>query len=148
MNKDYKLVTTLRVRYSETDQMGVVYNAHYLDWFEVARAELSRSWGKSCAEWESDGILLPVVESHCRYKHPARYDEQIQLWCRVSEVTTHSVVFEYRLLRVPDYKLIAEGWTKHGIMNRQGHLYKGENAFYLWIAGELVDESALDTKRR
>lgn len=133
MQKDYTLATTIRVRYSETDQMGVVYNANYLDWFEIARTEFCRTLGMPYSKWEEDGLLLPVVECHCRYKHPARYDEQIQLWCRVSEIKIYSVTFEYRLLRATDYKLIAEGWSKNACTNRQGRLYKKEHPFYLWM---------------
>ncbi len=133
MNKNYTLATTIRVRYSETDQMGVVYNANYLDWFEIARTELCRLWGTPYSNWEEQGLLLPVVEAHCRYKHPTRYDEQIQLWCRVSEVKIHSVTFEYRVMRKSDYKLLAEGWTKHGCTDREGHLYRKEHPFYIWM---------------
>ena len=124
---------TIRVRYSETDKMGVVYNANYFDWFEVARTELCRAWGTPYTHWEKVGLLLPVVEAHCRYKHPVAYDDQVQLWCRVAEVKIHSVIFEYRLLRASDYKLIAEGWTKHGCADKSGRLYKHEHPFYLWI---------------
>ncbi|MDL2297835.1 acyl-CoA thioesterase [Synergistaceae bacterium OttesenSCG-928-D05] len=131
--KNYELATTIRVRYSETDKMGIVYNANYFDWFEVARTEMCRAWGVSYTEWEKDGLLLPVVESHCRYKHPAFYDDRIGLWCRVAELKVHSVTFEYRLLREEDGKLIAEGWTKHGCTDAAGKLYKKEHPFYLWM---------------
>ena len=137
LHKDCKLTTTIRVRYSETDQMGFVYNANYLNWFEVARTELCRSWGVPYSKWEEDDLLLPVVECYCRYKHPARYDDQIQLWCHISDIKIHSVTFEYRLLRASDYKLIAEGWTKHGCMNREGHLYKKEHPFYTWVLSHI-----------
>ncbi|MDD4160600.1 MAG: thioesterase family protein [Synergistaceae bacterium] len=131
--KDYTLAATIRVRYSETDQMGVVYYANYLDWFEVTRTEFCRQMGIPYSKWEEDGLVLPVVESHCRYKHPARYDDQIQLWCRITDVKIYSVTFEYRILRATDYKLIAEGWTKHGCTNSEGRLYKKEHPFYSWI---------------
>ena len=141
MQKDYKLAATLRVRYSETDKMGVVYNANYFDWFEVARTELCRLWGIPYTKWEEDGLMLPVVEAHCRYKHPALYDDQVQLWCRVTEVKIHSITFEYRILRGNDYKLIAEGWTKHGCTNSEGRLYRSEHPFYLWMASHLSEDS-------
>ena len=141
MQKDYKLAATLRVRYSETDKMGVVYNANYFDWFEVARTELCRLWVIPYTKWEEDGLMLPVVEAHCRYKHPALYDDQVQLWCRVTEVKIHSITFEYRILRGNDYKLIAEGWTKHGCTNSEGRLYRSEHPFYLWMASHLSEDS-------
>lgn len=130
----YHHAVTIRVRYSETDKMGVVYNANYLDWFEVARTELCRAWGRPYTDWEDAGLVLPVVEAHCRYKHPVTYDDQVELWCMVSEVKIHSVIFEYKLLRAADGKLIAEGWTKHGCTDMQGRLYKKEHPFYLWIS--------------
>src|ERR1051325_3113417 len=72
-------VTTLRVRYAETDQMGVVYYANYLVWFEVARADLLRSLGWTYREMEASGVRLPVIEAHCEYQRPARYDEEIEI---------------------------------------------------------------------
>lgn len=132
-NKNYERATTIRARYSETDKMGVVYNANYFDWFEIARTELCRAWGTPYTYWEEIGLLLPVVEAHCRYKHPVFYDDEIQLWCRVSEIKIHSITFEYRILRAVDYKLIAEGWTKHVCAGKDGRLYKKEHSFYAWM---------------
>jgi acyl-CoA thioester hydrolase len=77
-------VSTVRVRYAETDKMGVVYYANYLVWFEVGRADLLRSLGWTYREMETDGISLPVIEAHCEYLRPARYDDEI-------EVRTHGV---------------------------------------------------------
>src|SRR5213078_2473527 len=71
--------TTLRVRYAETDQMGVVYYANYLVWFEVARADLLRQSGWTYREMEAGGVRLPVIEAHCEYRRPARYDEEIEI---------------------------------------------------------------------
>ena len=71
-------VTTLRVRYAETDQMGVVYYANYFVWFEVARADLLRSLGWTYREMEDAGVLLPVIEAHCEYRRPARYDDEVE----------------------------------------------------------------------
>lgn len=133
MSKDYKLATTIRVRYCETDKMGIVYNANYLTWFEIARTELCRSLGVSYTQWEKDGLMLPVAECHCRYKRPAFYDELLQLWCRVSALKPYSITFEYRVMRASDYKLVAEGWTKHACTDLQGNLYKTEHAFYKWM---------------
>src|SRR5919112_421603 len=72
-------VTNLRVRYAETDKMGVVYYANYLVWFEVARTDLLRSLGWSYREMEGAGISLPVIEAHCDYHRPARYDDEIEV---------------------------------------------------------------------
>lgn len=130
---NYQHAATIRVRYSETDKMGIVYNANYLDWFEIARTELCRVWGRPYTYWEEAGLALPVVEAHCRYKRPVTYDDQVELWCKASEVKIHSVIFEYKLFSAGDRKLIAEGWTKHGCADRHGRLYKKEHPFYLWI---------------
>src|SRR5687767_15246932 len=72
-------ISTLRVRYAETDRMGVVYYANYLVWFEVARADLMRSLGWTYREMEESGVILPVIEAHCEYKRPARYDDEIEI---------------------------------------------------------------------
>ena len=74
-----QFISRIRVRYAETDQMGVVYYANYLVWFEVARADLLRSLGWSYREMEAAGIALPVIEAHCQYLRPARYDEEIEV---------------------------------------------------------------------
>lgn len=132
MDKAFEEATRLRVRYSETDQMKIVYNANYLDWFEVARTELCRRWGKPYTEWEHEGLMLPVVEAHCRYKHPARYDDEIILESRVADLKFFTITFEYRVVRAADGKLLAEGWTKHGCTDADGRLYKKEHPFYLW----------------
>ena len=71
--------TRVRVRYADTDQMGVVYYANYLVWFEVARTEWLRDGGWSYREMEADGIALPVIEAHCEYRQPARYDDEIEI---------------------------------------------------------------------
>ena len=122
---------TLRVRYSETDQMGIAYNANYLVWFEVARTDYCRALGMPYVDWEKQGIFLPVVEAHCRYKKPARYDDALNVLCWVSELKPHSLVFSYRVLR--EDLLLAEGWTKHGICDAQGRLVRGDNPFYRWM---------------
>ncbi len=133
MNGEYTFTTTIRVRYSETDQMKIVYNANYLDWFEIARTELCRKWGRPYTEWEAHGLMLPVVEAYCRYKSPAHYDDRIELWARITEVKCHSVKFEYRVTLADGGRLLAEGWTKHGCTDPSGKLYKKEHPFYLWV---------------
>lgn len=133
MNGEFAHVKTMRVRYSETDQMKVVYNANYLDWFEVARTELCRKWGKPYSAWESEGLILPVVEAYCRYKSPARYDDEVELWARITGLKVHSVKFEYRVTLADGGRLLAEGWTRHACVDPSGKLCKGEHPFYLWV---------------
>jgi acyl-CoA thioester hydrolase len=109
--------TTLRVRYAETDQMGVVHHAVYPVWFELGRSALSRACGMPYAEWESQGIFLMVAELSCVFRRPARYDQEVTVWTRVVEVVSRRVVFEYRVTG-PDGALLAEGTTRHLVVDR------------------------------
>jgi acyl-CoA thioester hydrolase len=103
-----------RVRYAETDQMGVVYYANYLVWMEVGRAEYCRASGIRYRDMEvDDGIRLAVVEAHCRYVHPARYDEEIAVKTRVANASKRAVEFEYEIRDAQSGRQIATGSTKH-----------------------------------
>jgi acyl-CoA thioester hydrolase len=81
--------TQIRVRYSETDQMGVVYHSNYFPWFESGRAEAIRSLGYTYADMEKMGIIMPVVDVHCRYLRPARYDELLTVRTTLKELPIH-----------------------------------------------------------
>jgi acyl-CoA thioester hydrolase len=115
-------IATIRVRYAETDQMGVVYYANYFVWFEVGRVELMRSLGFEYRELEEqDQCFLPVVEASCRYKAPARYDDVLTLETRVLNQRTSMIRFGYRLLREmqeAESTLLAEGETVHVVVDR------------------------------
>lgn len=110
--------TTLRVRYAETDQMSVVYHSNYLIWFEVGRVELLRQLGFSYLEMEQDGLNLPVVEAKCRYKHPARYDDEVTVRTWIAQMRTSLLRFQYALVRKSDGRLLAEGETVHVVVGR------------------------------
>ena len=142
-NGQFRQVFTIRVRYSETDKMGIVYNGNYFTWFEIARTEYCRSFGQTYRDWEERGYFLPVVESHCQYKHPASYDDTVDLYCRApaSQIKPHSIVFEYRLLLSPG-TVMAEGWTKHAFVNREGKVCRKNNEFYEWLLGEVAKLNA------
>ncbi len=106
--------TRLRVRYAETDQMGVVYYANYLIWMELGRAEYCRAAGIRYRDMEvDDGVLLAVVEAHCRYLHPARYDEEIGVKTWVSKANLRMVEFQYEIRNVQSGRQLASGATKH-----------------------------------
>lgn len=92
----------LRVRYSETDQMGVVYHANYLVWCEIGRTELIRRRGPSYAELEREGILLAVAEANVRYHAAARYDDLVRVDCWVEEIRSRTVAFGYQISRIDD----------------------------------------------
>lgn len=107
----------LRVRYAETDQMGVVYHANYFVWFEVGRVELLRQLGFCYRDMErNDGCFIAVADARCRYKAPARYDDEIIVRTTVKNVRESIVHFGYELLRADGLRL-AEGETTHVVTN-------------------------------
>jgi len=109
----------LRVRYAETDQMGVVYHANYVVWMEVGRVEFFRAAGMRYRDMErEDGILLLVAEIGCRYKAPAFYDEEVVIRTRVADASSRMIHFEYELLSPADDRLLAKAFTKHVFCGR------------------------------
>jgi len=105
--------TPVRVRYAETDQMGVAYHGHYLAWYEMGRTELMRELGCAYGELERrEGIFFPVVEVGSRYLAPARYDDLLQVCTRLVSVGGVRVRFEYELIRSEDGRLLATGFTE------------------------------------
>lgn len=118
------VITPVRVRYAETDQMGVVYYANYLVWFEIGRVEVMRTLGLSYRELEIDhSCILPVVEATCRYRSPARYDDQLLIETRPSLLRGSVLKFAYRILRdtgeCGEPTLLAEGETVHVVCDPQ-----------------------------
>lgn len=113
-------VTTLRVRYAETDKMGVVYYANFLVWFEVARADLLRSLGWTYREMEAAGVSLPVIEAHCEYRRPARYDDEIDVRTEGRMVSAVRMKFSYTVVRRADQVVAAEGYTVHAAVDAGG----------------------------
>jgi acyl-CoA thioester hydrolase len=115
--KGKQVTVQLRVRYAESDQMGVAHYANYLAWFEIGRVELMREVGISYAESERQGFFLPVSEACTRYMAAAHFDELLEVKCRVGEVRTRAVRFEYELLR--SGQVIAKGHTVHVCTDRE-----------------------------
>lgn len=110
--------TIIRVRYAETDQMGIVYYANYFVWMEVARVEYCRSIGFHYKDMElDDGILLAVAESHCRYSSPAKFDEEISIETTVPDVNRRFVTFQYEMSCAG--RRVATGVTRHVFLSRQ-----------------------------
>jgi len=105
--------TQLRVRYAETDQMGVVYHANYIVWMEVGRVEYFRALGIRYRDLEQEGILLVVVEAHCRYHSPARYDEEVSIRTWVEEAGPRRIRFGYEMTDSLTSRHLATGETKH-----------------------------------
>lgn len=112
--------TTVRVRYAETDRMGVVYYANYLVWFEVGRTEWLRDSGWSYREMEADGVVLPVIEAHCEYRQSARYDDQLEIVTRATLLTPVRMRFDYEILKAPDQTVTAVGYTVHAALDLNG----------------------------
>jgi acyl-CoA thioester hydrolase len=118
------VTTEVRVRYAETDQMGIVYYANYLIWFELGRVELLRSLGLAYSRLETDhGCILPVIEARCRYRAPARYDDEILIETWPAMVRGSVLKFAYRILRKgaegEEQTLLAEGETVHVVCDDQ-----------------------------
>jgi acyl-CoA thioester hydrolase len=106
--------TRLRVRYAETDQMGVVYHSNHLIWFEVGRVELMREMGFSYRDLErEDGRFIAVADVRCRYRAPVFFDEEVLVRTRLKTVRESVVVFSYELVRADSRTLLAEGETTH-----------------------------------
>lgn len=110
----------IRVRYAETDQMGVVYHSNHFVWFEVGRVEFFRQLGFSYKDMEQqDGCHIAVVDARCRYKAPARYDDEVVVRTQLKNVRESLVHFAYALVRASDDLLLAEGETMHVVIDRE-----------------------------
>lgn len=112
--------STVRVRYAETDKMGVVYYANYLVWFEVGRTDWLRETGWSYREMEVDGLALPVIQAHCDYRQSAKYDDEIDVRTRASKASAVRIQFDYEVVRRADGVVLAAGYTVHATIDRQG----------------------------
>ena len=110
----------MRVRYAETDQMGVAYYANYFVWFEVGRADLLRGAGWTYREMEAEGVSLPVIEAHCDYKQAARYDDDLEIRTAGTLVSPVRVAFSYEVIRPADSLTVATGRTVHASIDRSG----------------------------
>jgi acyl-CoA thioester hydrolase len=139
------VTTEVRVRYAETDQMGIVYYANYLVWFEIGRVELLRSLGLAYSQLELEHqCILPVVEASCRYRSPARYDDEILIETRPALLRNSVLKFAYRILRKApegaEPTLLAEGETVHVVcddqLNKKALPVRYEAALRALMAGE------------
>lgn len=110
----------VRVRYAETDTMGVVYYANYLVWFEVGRTDWLRETGWTYRDMEADGVQLPVIEAQCKYQHSARYDDELEIRTRASLVSPVRIQFNYEVARPADRTTLAFGHTVHATLGPAG----------------------------
>jgi acyl-CoA thioester hydrolase len=112
--------TRVRVRYAETDQMGVVYHANHFVWFEIGRVEMLRQLGFSYRDMEqADGCFIAVADARCRYKAPAKYDDEIIVRTHLKNVRESIIHFGYELVRAEDGTVLAEGETTHVVTNAE-----------------------------
>ena len=111
-------VSTVRVRYAETDQMGVAYHANYFVWFEVGRTDWLRTFGVTYRDLEAEGFFLPVIEAHCEYRTSARYDDDLRITSTARLVSAVRVAFDYEI--TGPSATIATGHTVHATLDRQG----------------------------
>ena len=106
-------VTKITVRYSETDKMGIVHHSRYYPWFEIARGDFIKMVGMSYDQMEKDGIYLPLIETGARYFEGAKYDEEVEVYCRLKSMGVVRCTFEYEVKRVSDGKTLTTGKTSH-----------------------------------
>ena len=116
--------TVVRVTYSDTDQMGMVYYANYLIWFEIGRTEFLRQYGLTYKLLEAQGMFLPVARCVCEYKSPAHYDDLIRIVTTIAQMTRVSITFSYKLVREGTGETIALGETKHACIGPDGKILK------------------------
>ena len=137
---------TVRVRYAETDQMGVVYHSNYLIWFEVGRVELMRSLGFDYKRMEfEDDTYMVVADVHCRYHDSARYDELLTVRTRILEAKSRILKFGYEVFRQEDQKLLATGHTLHIACSRAGRVKQFPDKYkatFLSLVAALPDRSS------
>ncbi|HEX8072640.1 MAG TPA: thioesterase family protein [Pyrinomonadaceae bacterium] len=115
--------TPVRVRYAETDRMGMVYHANFLVWFEIGRTEFCRARGFAYREMEeNEEAFLVVAEAYCRYKSPAYYDDDLIVRTHITELRRRSVRFGYEILRAETAQIIAEGETGHVVTDARGRV--------------------------
>ena len=113
-------ISRVRVRYAETDQMGVVYYANYFVWFEVGRTDLLRQAGWSYREMESDGYSLPVIDAQCAYRGSAKYDDELDIRTTCASISPVRLRFSYEVVRVAGAVTLATGTTMHATLDRAG----------------------------
>ena len=112
--------STARVRYAETDKMGVVYYANYLIWFEVGRTDWLRETGWTYRSMEAEGVQLPVIEAHCEYRQGAKYDDEVDIRTRGRKLSPVRIQFDYEVIRRADGATLATGHTVHATIDRNG----------------------------
>lgn len=131
-------LTTYRVIYGDTDNMGVAYHANYLRWFEIGRTEMFRAWGLPYKAIEEKGIMLPVSEVLCKFVAPAHYDEVLVIETTLDTAVKGAVKFDYCIFGQESQKLLAKGYTKHACVNGQGKVVRPPSFLLTLIQEQLA----------
>src|SRR5512133_1308345 len=131
-NEPMESITELRVRYAETDAMGIVHHAVYPVWMELGRSDFLRELGQSYSEWEAQGVMMSVGELQVKYRVPAKYDELVEVRTRLAEAGRRKVVFAYEILR--DGVKLAEGQTIHLVTGPDGRSRVLPDHLLEWIS--------------
>lgn len=139
--------TKVKVRYAETDQMGIVHHSNYYIWFEFARGEFINSSGVSYTKIEEEGVMLPLVESQCKYIKGAKYEDELTIRTSVEKLTGAKIVFNYEITRDNDGALIATGSTTHAFVTKDFRLVNIKKQhpniwklFHRMISKDAIDE--------
>ncbi len=130
--------TYLRVRYSETDNMGIVYYANYFTWFEVARTEALRQLGHPYSLLESQGVMLPVIEASARYIAPFKYDDEVVIRSTIEEFNEVKIIFTYSAYKLPEMKLCTNGRTIHAFVGADGRVIKNDPNKKIALIADLI----------
>jgi acyl-CoA thioester hydrolase len=134
--------TEIRVRYAETDKMGIVHHSNYLIWFEAGRSDLCRARGFSYIQMEADNALMIVAESYVRYKSPAYYEDVLIVRTQLGGVRSRSIQFVYEVFRASDETLIAEGETLHLVTDENQKVRTIPEVYKRLLIGE-TDSAAI-----
>ena len=125
--------TTFRVRYAETDQMGIVHHASYVVWLEEGRSHYMRARGSSYTQFEQEGVSLAVSELHVRYGQAARYDQRVTVRCWVEEIKSRQITFNYEVIDAETGAIFVSAYSRHICLDRQGKVTKIPNKWRrLW----------------
>jgi acyl-CoA thioester hydrolase len=140
--------TRLRVRYAETDQMGVVYYANYFVWMEVGRVGLCKACGFNYRDMErDDGVFLAVAEADCRYKSPAKFDDEVIVKTWIEDANTRIVIFNYEMRVAEEDRLLATGMTRHVFVNHRMQRARMPEKYYSMFGIESSGSQEIDRRR-
>jgi acyl-CoA thioester hydrolase len=132
-------ITEIRVRYADTDQMQIVYNGKYFEYFEVGRTEMLRSIGLPYNQIEKQGFMLPVLETHIQFKNSACYDDLLLVKSFVKEIPSLKIHIEYEIRKMGEDRLIASGYTSHAFLNKGNRKVVRPPQFFLEKIKEFYD---------